>query len=174
MEREYKPDGEQFAEGSGRAWEPERTVTFLTSLVQQPAHNEEELHVPDAVGLYTLLTDLRIEAYQEIPEPLYETIRHVTRGFGFLVYDHLPEAKKAVFLWTIRGERNESGSERLELTLQEGQILQRLADAVGIEYDAGEQGNPEQRTFTLAEIENKPPDVSKLSVVMRRLLNPSP
>lgn len=170
---EQRPEIGQFAEGSG-TWEPERTVTFLTSLVQQPGHNEEQLHVPDAVGLYTLLTDLRIEAHQEIPEPLYETIRHVTWGFGFLVYDHLPEAKKAVFLWTLRGERNESGSDRLGLTLQEGQILQRLANTVGIEFDAGEQENPEQRTFTLAEVENKPLDTSKLSVVMRRLLNPSP
>ncbi len=158
-EQPPRPVQQQFGERSGQgSWNPARTAAFITSLVPQQEPHGGQLHLSD-VGMYNALLDLRTETHQEVPEALYDTIRHVTTAVGFLIYDKLSLTQQAQFLYGLRVYHKESGVDRLELTPEEGDILQRLAREVDITYDPGE---PEKRTFLFADIEKKAPDPTKL------------
>ena len=65
-----------------------------------------------------------------------------------------------MFSEDTRNEQEARGVD-LVLTVEEGDILKKLAHAVGMEYDPGEAENPEKRTFPLADIEKRTPDRSK-------------
>src|SRR2546426_348778 len=86
MERgEYRPDGEQFGEGS--EFQPYAAL-----------RKRGNLRLPTPVGTYTMLIDTWFEKHGEVSEEQSDSMWRVAVGFGFLVYDHMPETKQAVFL----------------------------------------------------------------------------
>lgn len=136
--------------------------TFITSLVEQQTHShdedEEAKYNSPETRVYGLLMDLR----STVADEWHPTVAHVFLGYGSLVYDKLPATKQAIFLSDARRYQMHREGADLELTQQEGEILKNITHAIGIEYDPGEAGNPEKRTFRLADIEAKAPDRAKV------------
>lgn len=107
-----------------------------------------------------MLFDLYVLANNDpqIPKPVAKTMHTVSLAFGFLAYDHLRPSKQAIFLSRLEHERENLHSERTALTMDEAEVLQRIAQSVNIDYDPGSDDTPEQRIFPFSSVEVRSPE----------------
>ncbi len=80
-------------------------------------------------------------------------------GFGFLAFDQFADGQKGAFVCRLLRERKFLGIERLELTPEQAQVLNKVANAVNIPYD------PKERVFDFATVENKLPDTVEIPAI---------
>jgi hypothetical protein len=153
MEREYRPNGEQFAGGSQH---DQNGVNPVDALVEQT-----RLHVSDIGQYYDMWVGLLSESTGYIPENLTETVRNVSYGLGFLFYQqwgemgYTGEAKQVAFQKRLQRHN----SEQFTLPFEDAVQLQRAASLVSVEYDPGEpESTPEnvaKRTFIFTDLEQR-------------------
>ncbi len=120
------------------------------------------VNLPDATGVYTMLLDLWMEAHMQVPEETKETLYKVSLGFGFLAYDKLPQTKQILFLGRLQTERNNDNLDHLELSSEQATILRDIAGAVNIPYEPGDETTPENRIFSYATVESRPPQLADI------------
>ncbi|HYT36279.1 MAG TPA: hypothetical protein VEL49_03795 [Ktedonobacteraceae bacterium] len=159
MEEEGRPLPEEVTEASvTRRTEAQGGDPFAGLINQLQVQERKKLNLPEVGKFYRMLVDLESETHRSIPPELHETIRNVTTGFGFLAFDQLPRGQKVAFIQHIRGEQKYRQIDRLSLTPEQAEILQRVASAVNIDYDPGEPEDDTKRTFSFAGIEDRVPD----------------
>ena len=151
MERECRPDGEQFAEPSG--------VNPFDAPMQR-----QQLNLPDIVQYYDMWVSLLSETAGDLPPQATTSLRNVGLGLGFLFYDqwgdmgYIGRAKQVAF--QKRLERlDEAYQGQLVLTYEEGLMLRDAAAAVNVAYDPGEPAetpeNMQKRTFIFTDLDQK-------------------
>jgi hypothetical protein len=156
MERgEYRPGGEQFAEGGTQE---QSGVSPFHALIER-----QRLNLPDIGQYYDMWVNLLSETAGDIPENLTETIRNVSLGLGFLFYNQWGEmgytgrAKQVAFQKRLQRH----GIDQLTLPYEDAKQLQQAASLVNVEYDPGEpEDTPEniaKRMFRLADSAGEEP-----------------
>lgn len=152
----YQQSGER--NGSGEAGSARQ---FVTDLIQR-----QRLNVGDTGQYYDKWVQLASETHGYVPAEIHETIKNVGLGLGFLFYNQWAEmgftgrSKQVAFQKSLQRERNYFGRNQLELTYEQGQMLQDAASVVDIAYDPGGQEdtpeNRKKRTFVFADLAGKP------------------
>src|SRR2546421_7828371 len=148
MEREYRPDGEQFTEGSAQE---QRGVNPFAALAEQT-----RLNLPDIGQYYDMWVNMHSELYGDIPEEQHQSMEHISFGLGFLFYQqwgemgYTGERKQVAFQRRLQRH----SIDQLTLPYEDAKRLQQAASLVNVAYDPGEPENtPEniaKRTFRLA------------------------
>jgi hypothetical protein len=149
MERgEYRPNGEQFAEGSGQE---QSGVNPFHALIER-----QRLNLPDINEYCFMWSDLRRETSRErVPEEVHQMVIHVSNGLDFVLFEHLNLTQQASILGELQRHREVEGIEQFELTYEEGRILRDAAAAVNVAYDPGTPEEIEKRTFSFSDLEAK-------------------
>ena len=155
VEGEYRPGGEQFAEGSAQE---QSGVNPFDALIER-----QQLNLPDVGRYYDMWVGLLSESEGDIPQHLTETVRNVSYGLGFLFYQQWGEmgytgrSKQVAFQKRLARHN----IDQFTLPYDDAKQLQRAASLVNVEYDPGEpEDTPEniaKRTFHLAASEAEEP-----------------
>ena len=159
IEGDYRPGGEQFAEGSPQY---QNGVSPFDALAEQT-----RLNVSDIGQYYDMWVGLLSETVGYVPQNITTSIENVSLGLGFLFYQRWGEmgytgqSKQVAF--QKRLERH--NIDQFTLPYEDALQLQRAASLVNVEYDPGAPEdtteNIAKRTFRLGsrEAEEPPQDM---------------
>lgn len=151
---------------------------LVTDFIQQKRLDLPDVHEYTMMwsSLAALTIDSPIAAESRIPvsPEVHQTIVRVSRGLDFVLFDELGKIQKGKglqkrILTELAEIRQEEGTDRLELSFEEGRLLRDAAAAVNIVYNPGgaedTPENREKRTFRFTDLERRSALVDPAKVV---------
>src|SRR6266446_2895792 len=124
IEGDYRPGGEQFAEGSAQE---QSGVNLFDALVER-----QGLNLPDIREYYDMWVNMHSELYGDIPPEQHQSMENISFGLGFLFYrqwgemGYAGERKQVAFQRRLQRH----GIDQLTLPYEDAKRLHQAASLV--------------------------------------------